>query len=299
MQEKLDRVHFPMFAQLLMFAGMRTFVDVGGRRIALYQGFDAEPVGAPVVVLPGAGLVGLDFWSIATGDTVLYDRGGTGWSDDVPLPRSARDVAIELKQALPPGPWILVGHSLGAVYARRFAQLFPADVRALLLLDPGHEDLFDYLPPEAAELNQALKADLPDLTAEQIRAAREAYSRLLAAWPPDVRAELVDYHLSQWRTSLRESAGLESDVYPEVRSGGPVPDVPTTVLTAGTGNPAWATVAPPALVRQALDGIHKLHATIAGQSSRGRHIVVEGATHQYLHIEQPGVVLAALADLAR
>jgi hypothetical protein len=49
-------------------------------------------IGAAVVVLPGAGLVGLDFWSIATGDTVLYDRAGTGWSD-----------------AVPPGRWILIG----------------------------------------------------------------------------------------------------------------------------------------------------------------------------------------------
>jgi len=287
-----------MFAQLLIFADMRTFVDAGGRRIALYRDFDSPPVGAPVVVLPGGGLVGLDFWSIATGDTVLYDRAGTGWSDDVALPRSAEAVATELRQALPPGPWILVGHSIGAVYARRFAQLFPGQVRALLLLDPGHEDLFDYLPPEAAALNERLRTEPPDLTAEQLRAAREAYSRLFAAWPADVRGELVDYHLSRWRTALVETANLESQIYPEVRAGGPLPDVPTTVLTAGAGNPAWATAAPPDLVGRALDGIRKLHATIAGESSRGRHVVVEGATHQYMHIEQPDAVRAALAELA-
>jgi pimeloyl-ACP methyl ester carboxylesterase len=283
-----------MFSYLLMFAAMRTFVN----GVALYRGFDQAAAGAPVVVLPGAGLVGLDFWSIATGDTVLYDRGGTGWSADVPLPRSAAEVATELHEVLPPGPWILVGHSMGAVYARRFAQLFPDDVRALLLLDPGHEDLFDYLPAEATALNATLRPeDLPDLTAGQLTAARGAYSRLFAAWPPDVRGELIDHHLTKWRTALSESANLESEVYPEVRAGGPVPDVPTTVLTAGAGNPAWATVAPPELVQQALDGIRKLHSTIAAQSSRGRHIVVDGATHQYMHIERPDVVRDALSDL--
>jgi pimeloyl-ACP methyl ester carboxylesterase len=40
---------------------------------------------------------------------------------------------------------VLAGHSLGALYARRFAQLFPADVAGLLLIDPGHEDMFAYL----------------------------------------------------------------------------------------------------------------------------------------------------------
>jgi pimeloyl-ACP methyl ester carboxylesterase len=304
MQQQLDRVHVLMFARLLMFSDMRTFADLDGRRIALYRGFDRPPAGAPVVVLPGAGLVGLDFLSIATGDTVLYDRAGTGWSSPVPLPRPAADVAVELRDSLlaagVPGPWILVGHSMGALYARRFAQLFPSSVRGMLLLDPGHEDLFDYLPPAAAELNAALKPDpaqLPDLTAAQLAAARDAYARLLAAWPAAVREELTDHHLTHWRTSLYETANLESAVYPEVRAGGPVPDVPTTVLTAGAGNPAWAGVGDPVLIQQALDGIRRLHETMAAESSRGRHLVIDDATHQYLHIEHPAAVSAALLEL--
>ncbi len=133
MKQKLDRVHSAMFARLLMFAVMRTFVD----GVAVYRGFDAPALGAPAVVLPGAGLVGLDFWPIAGADTVLYDRGGTGWSAPVPLPRSAAEVATELHDVVGPGPWLLVGHSVGAVYARRFAQLYPSSVRGLLLIDPG------------------------------------------------------------------------------------------------------------------------------------------------------------------
>jgi hypothetical protein len=170
------------------------------------------------------------------------------------------------------------------------------------LIDPGHEDLFDYLPPAAVELNAALKPDpaaLPDLTADQLTAARDAYARLLAAWPPSVRDELVDHHLTHWRTALYEAANLESAVYPELRAGGPVPDVPTTVLTAGAGNPAWSAVGDQALIQQALDGIRKLHETIAAGSSHGRHLVVDGATHQFLHIEHPEVVVDALRELAR
>jgi pimeloyl-ACP methyl ester carboxylesterase len=285
-----------------MFAAMRTFVD----GIALYRDFDRPGFGAPAVVLPGAGLVGLDFWSIATAGTVLYDRAGTGWSHDVPLPRSAAAVATELRETLiaagEKGPWILIGHSLGAAYARRFAQLFPADTGALLLLDPAHEDLFDHLPPAAAELNSAMKPDpatLPELTAEQTAAARKAYSRLFAAWPSSVRDELADHHLAQWRTSLFESANLESDVYPELRAGGPLPDVPTTVLTAGAGNPAWASFGEPDLIAQALAGIRELHESIAAGSSNGEHRVLDGATHQFLHIEQPEAVLGALRDLSQ
>jgi len=139
--------------------------------------------GPSVLYLPGAGLVGLDFLTLAEtpGAAHLpYDRGGTGWSDPAPLPRSAAEVARELDRVAGPGPHVLVGHSMGAVYARRFAQLFPASVAGMLLLDPGHEDLFAHLPAEAAALNDRMKPDparLPDLTAEQREAVIAAYPR--------------------------------------------------------------------------------------------------------------------------
>ena len=259
--------------------------------------------GPSVLYLPGAGLVGLDFLTVteAPGAThLLYDRGGTGWSDPVPLPRSAAEVATELRRVAGDGPHVLVGHSVGAVYARRFAQLFPSSVAGLLLLDPGHEDLFAHLPAEAEALNSQMKPDpaaLPELTAEQRAAARAAWAEILKTFPEGVRDELVAHHVERWRTGLTESANLESEVYDELRHGGPVPDVPAIVLSAGAGNPAWSAFGSPELVRQALDGIRELHGKIAASFSNGEHRVLDGATHQFLHIERPDEVRAALNDL--
>ena len=56
-------------------------------------------------------------------------------------PRSATEVADELRELLRvagvPAPYLLVGHSLGGLYARRFTQRFPDEVAALLLLVLG------------------------------------------------------------------------------------------------------------------------------------------------------------------
>ena len=46
-------------------------------------------------VMPGAGLIGLDYLNIHDQvsqftTSVLYDRAGTGWSDQVELPRTRR-----------------------------------------------------------------------------------------------------------------------------------------------------------------------------------------------------------------
>src|SRR6516165_10312402 len=129
------------------------FYDVGGRQLMLY----ASGTGGPaVVVLPGGGLTGLGYLNLHEqvsqfATSVLYDRAGTGWSDRVPLPRSATEVTDELRSLLRvagvPGPYVFVGHSLGGIYARRFAQRFPADVAGLLFLDPAHEDYTIRLPP--------------------------------------------------------------------------------------------------------------------------------------------------------
>ncbi|MEV6871787.1 alpha/beta hydrolase [Amycolatopsis sp. NPDC051128] len=279
--------------------------EVAGGALALDR---AGAGGPPVVVLPGAGLVGLDYLNVHTAaaeftTSVLYDRAGTGWSDPVALPRTAADVATELRDLLRAagiaGPYVLAGHSLGASYARRFAQLFPAEVAGLLLLDPGHEDLFAHLPAEAAGLNDRMKqaaAELPDLTESQLRSAREQYGALFAEWPPEAREPLVEHHLTTWRTVVAETAN-EDAVYAELRDGGELPDVPLIVLTAMGRNPYWTQFGSEELIEAAQRGIRDLHASIAAGVPRGEHRVLDDATHQFLHIERKDAVLRAIRDL--
>ena len=69
------------------------------------------------------------------------------------------------------------------------------------------------------------------------------------------------------------------------------------VLSAMGRNPYWANFASEDLMRRAQDGMRALHAAIAGSVSRGEHRLVEGASHQFLHIEQPDAVVAAIRDL--
>ena len=101
-----------------------------------------------MVFFPGAGLVGPDSLTVQGRAaeltmSVLFDHAGTGWSDPVELPRTAAEVAQELRNLLcaagVPDPYLLVGHSLGGIYSHRYAQLFPVEVAGLLLLDPAHE----------------------------------------------------------------------------------------------------------------------------------------------------------------
>jgi pimeloyl-ACP methyl ester carboxylesterase len=277
---------------------------VGDRKLWLHhEAGDAAPT---VVFLPGAGLVGLDFLAAQrrSGNAVIYDRAGTGWSDPAPLPRSAEEVARELRALLAAagvdGPVVLAGHSLGAFYARRYAQLFPAEVAGLLLLDPGHEDIFDFLPPEAKALDEEIKRHteaIPELTEEQKTAARGQYARLYADWPPTERDALTDYHLDQWRVAIAETRNFDTEVYEELRAGGPLPDVPLVVLTAGAHNPVWAHFADAELVARAHAGIDAMHRAMATAVPRGAHRVVPDAAHGLLPMQHPLAIAEAVATV--
>jgi pimeloyl-ACP methyl ester carboxylesterase len=68
-----------------------------------------------------------------------YDRAGMGYSEPGPLPRTAQRFAEELHTLLSgadiPGPYVLVGHSLGGLPVRVFAHEHAAEVAGVVLIE--------------------------------------------------------------------------------------------------------------------------------------------------------------------
>jgi len=70
---------------------------------------------------------------------LVYDRLGYGQSDKPKLNREPKNIANELNElllALEIKATILIGHSLGGLYAYHFTKMFPKKVKMLVLLDP-------------------------------------------------------------------------------------------------------------------------------------------------------------------
>jgi pimeloyl-ACP methyl ester carboxylesterase len=278
------------------------FYDVGGRQLMLC----ASGAGGPVVVfLPGAGVTGLGYLNLHQQacqftTSVLYDRAGTGWSDHAELPRSASEVTDELRSLLRvagvPAPYVFVGHSLGGIYARRFAQRFPADVAGLVFLDPGHEDYTTKLPKPS--LRERLRTNLALLRVvlRIKRLYRGFFERMLADWPAPIRDLLFEYHLKSWRVGLKEAKNFES-ICDEIRSGGDMPDVPLIVLTGMGIDPFRAMFATEASQRQLNDVKLAINRAIANSVPHGEHRVLEDAAHATFHVDRPDAVVQAIRDL--
>jgi len=115
---------------------------------------DGDRGRGPTVVLEGGAYGVSSTWAwvraeVATyARVVSYDRAGLAWSDRRPGPRDGITIARELRRLLDEtnerGPFVLIGHSLGGLFVRIFAHLFPEDVAGMVLLDGAHPDQFHF-----------------------------------------------------------------------------------------------------------------------------------------------------------
>ncbi|MFI0259595.1 alpha/beta fold hydrolase [Streptomyces sp. NPDC017056] len=283
----------------------------GGRRLMLHRSGTGGPA---VVFLAGTGLMSLDYLNVhdrvaERTTSVLYDRGGNGWSYPAELPRTAADVTGELRELLhasgTPGPYLLAGHSLGGAYARHYARLFPGEVAGLLLLDPFHEDLVVRASRRTREkldemLEQMAGQESAEPTPEQLEQARAQLLHHFAAWPGPLREALADRHLATWQAAGRENQNLYGKVADEFRHAPATPDVPLIVLTAMGHDATQAALWSADLLREINETKRVLHAEVAAESPRGEQRVLDDAGHGWLHEERADAVLDAVdALLAR
>jgi len=163
-------------------------VTVGGRQVYL----ECHGSGRPTVLLQSGYGNGGDIWSAATAHppavapglaatnrVCVYDRPGSvlsvdaagtplsssqpARSDQVPMPRTATAVVTEWHDVLAtagvPGPYVLVGHSLGGLFAVLYARTYPDQVAGMVLVDATPPAFATLLPPASLTLlKDSLKA---------------------------------------------------------------------------------------------------------------------------------------------
>lgn len=214
-----------------------------GRRVALYHAESGSPA---VVIETGAGSYGLDSLGILERcaprtTTVVYDRAGSGWSDPGPGPRGAREVAADLHEVLALAgidpPYLLVGHSLGGLLIRAFAQLHPDEVVGLVLVDPLVEGI--PVPDDVDE--QIVQGMLAEMERNPV-ILKEWYPGLYASWetlPPAVRDPLIARHADpRFAIAGVRDMQMAGRVLQDVLNGPPLPNIPVTVLTATQLDPS-------------------------------------------------------------
>ena len=249
-------------------------------------------IGAPTVVLQ-AGLGGnvLD-WTyvqpiLASRHRVCsFDRPGAGWSERTDRPRSADAMTEELHLLLAgadePGPFLMVGHSLGGLLSLHYAQRYPSEIVALVLLDTMHPDQFIRFP----EAGVALPDD-PHLVLGRTPTAAAAYGMPIGL--QRLALELAGQGKARVFV-VREMLGFVSDAR-EVRAM-TMPRVAARVLVHG--NREWDQAYSDGRME---DAWTKMQSELASELGAPPPTVVRNSGHQ-IPLDAPQVVVDAVEALA-
>jgi pimeloyl-ACP methyl ester carboxylesterase len=256
-------------------------VDVGGHRLHIW----CSGSGTPAVLLD-SGLGGsFSDWGyvqprVAEFTRVCsYDRGGMGYSDPGPTPRTARHIANELavliKRAGIAGPVVLAGASLGGLNVRVFAADHAELTSGLVLVDASHEDQTLDMPPEAPYV--PLLA-----TTGAFRLLGISFGQPVYSLAPFVRewASATGFRTATYKTALSELRALP-ETQQEVKSTRHTLNIPVVVVTGGRNEePTW----------------RNFQRDQVRLSERGCQMIAEGAGH-VIAVSQPLTVVKAIRSV--
>lgn len=278
-------------------------IDIGGYRLHLNCIGD----GPRTVVFESGNADFSIHWSqvqlevAKTARACSYDRAGLGWSEPSPRERSSTVMVDELHALLAEagieGPYILVGHSLGAINARLFAKTYPREVSGMVMVDPAHEEQMLRLPA----LQQAAAAGVEQfqglvpvaglgllaMTPGSIpsrglpSAAQRQYVAILAT---------TDY----FRTAAAETAALGANLALAASLAGDLGDLPITVISRGLPDPV------PGLSETDAAAFERewaaMQSELVSLSTLGRQLIA-GKSGHYVQLQQPDLVADAIARL--
>jgi pimeloyl-ACP methyl ester carboxylesterase len=274
------------------FAGL---VDIGGGR-KLY--LECHGTGSPTVILQSGNGDAGDIWNAAEADrpavmrevgqftrVCAYDRPGSiraltdagspassplpGRSDPAPMPRTAADVVTELHTLLTtagvPGPYVLVGHSLGGLFTLLYARTYPDQVAGMVLVDPTPLPLRKLLTPQQWD-----------------SAYQKPWMRLQTPIP--------GYQPEAWDATAS---------FKQIEAAPPLPKMPVTILVASTELEVPSPL-PPGMSADAANAVVRVfrqaQAEFAESIPGARLITVPDTTH-YIQVLRPDVVSDAVRQI--
>ncbi len=268
------------------FAGT---IEIGnGRKLFL----ECHGEGAPTVILESGLRTRGDNWSRADllshgGAPVLqevakfarvctYDRPGTtlnpgetSRSDAAPMPRTALNVARDLhallRAARVPGPYVLVGHSMGGLFVRLYAAIYPEEVSGLVLVDALAEQIKPLFKPNDWTTFVGLNSGpLPGF---------ENYAAL----------ETIDFDMSFLQ--------MEREM-----GNGPMEKIPTVILVRGLAVELPATA--PAKFSSVLEPAWRKSEDLLAAAVPHLQIVIARKSGHYIQLDEPALVVQAIREVA-
>ncbi len=280
-------------------------IDVGGYRVHLY----CTGSGSPTVVIIGAGSSfdwGLVQPEVASTTQICsYDHSGTAWSDDGPTDSCSlrvNEIHEALKNAGIKGPYVLVGHSLGAVIGRLYVGQYPNDVAGLVFVDHamaminrrppsgGATAAPPPMPPPPSSGGLKMTMGMED---DPNLAKLSARDREFHLWAnKQVRGKVDSPGKRPGDLDMLLDCVAQADAIDKNQSH-PLGNKPLVDISAGNAPP----IPPPALEQWRMK-YTDLHNKLLSLSANSKELVAENSGH-FIIIDRPDVVIDAIGQVVQ
>ena len=302
-------------------------VDIGGYKLHINVTGEGKPT---VVLIAGAGDFSFDWSLVQPGvarfaRVASYDRAGMAWSDLGPTPPTMQQDAYELhlllNKAKLPGPYVLVGHSIGGLIARVFTSLYPDEVAGMVLVDATHEDttlnyqgklvrIRSTAQARAVPPVQSMKTSPPKPPTDDDK--KQAEFNLQMFGPPKIeppfdRLPADVQKMRLWMLAHPKLSASSDDYWPEelqamysARAATPTPlgDKPLVVLVAsGKGEPAPPDM--PAEEWKRLNDEKKEQKVGMANLSRNHELIFASQSGHHIQLDEPDLVVSAIERVVK
>lgn len=205
--------------------------------------------GDPVVIFINGGSGPIEGWykvihEIAEQSTVVaYNRLGVGGSDKPSTPQHGDAIVTALRQFLQEinirPPYILVGHSLGGLYANLYARQYSNEISGVVLLDSSH--------PNDLNINKTQNTFIRGI------------NRILGVFDSF-------FAHRKWN-----EANFVEETVKQIEMAGPFPDVPLVIVSGGKK--------PPMMPEHAMEIRRNNQMDLVRLSSQSHHVVASESGH--------------------
>ena len=242
-----------------------------------------------------------------------WDRAGFGFSTASSARQSVDETTRDLERALQAnrmkGPFVLVGHSIGAYETMIFSDRHKSAVVGIVFVDPSIPNQSARLAHVAPGATRTSNSSLASFVSQRRACADMLDRRPMNApactqyggeVPPSVSSALarLDRNANRMRTTASLLDNIATDARIVINGERQYGSTPLIVLSASNSfvAPEGASATMRMEVHQEQDELAKGHIELASLSLRGERRIIGDAGH-YLQLEHPDIVAAAVMEV--